>query len=228
MDILSGLNPQQRKAVTADLGPVLVLAGPGSGKTRVLANRIAYLIGSLGVRPYAILAVTFTNKAAREMEARVARLVGAGLTNGMLLGTFHGVCARILRREVEHLPYKSNFVIFDSDDQEAIVKRAIKDLNVDEKRYRPASVHAAISRAKNELIFPDTYPIATYRDEVISRAYKLYQQMLISCNAMDFDDLLVWTAQLMNENEAVREKYARRFEHVLVDEFQDTNQVQYQ
>ncbi|HVN54463.1 MAG TPA: UvrD-helicase domain-containing protein [Anaerolineaceae bacterium] len=228
MDMFSGLNPQQRKAVTADLGPVLVLAGPGSGKTRVLANRIAYLIGSLGVHPYAILAVTFTNKAAKEMEARVARLVGAGLTNGMLLGTFHGVCARILRREVEHLPYKSNFVIFDSDDQEGVVKRAIRDLNVDEKRFRAASVHAAISRAKNELILPDAYPILTYRDEVVSRIYQLYQQILINSNAMDFDDLLLWTTTLMNENPAVLEKYARRFEHVLVDEFQDTNQVQYQ
>ena len=225
-DLLYGLNAQQQQAVMAGLGPVLVLAGPGSGKTRVLTHRIAYLIGSMGVRPYQILAVTFTNKAAREMESRVTDLLG-GATHGLSLGTFHAVCARLLRREADHLPFKSNFIIFDADDQVNLVKQVLKDLDLDEKLYRPHSVHAAISRAKNELYLPETYPIETYRDEKIKQVYEQYQQRLLVNNGLDFDDLLLWTAQLLEENPAVREKYARRYEHVLVDEFQDTNMAQY-
>jgi DNA helicase-2/ATP-dependent DNA helicase PcrA len=226
MNFLTGLNPQQQAAVTAGLGPVLVLAGPGSGKTRVLTQRIAYLIGSLGVRPYHILAVTFTNKAAREMESRVASLLGAA-AKGVTLGTFHATCARILRREAENLPFNSNFVIFDSDDQLELVKRALDDLNLDPKHYRPQSVHASISNAKNELILPEEYLIQNYRDEVVKRIYSRYQELLLSSNGVDFDDLLLWTARLLEEYPAVREKYARRYEHVLVDEFQDTNLAQY-
>ena len=210
----------------AGLGPVLVLAGPGSGKTRVLTQRVAYLIGSMGVRPYHILAVTFTNKAAREMEARVTNLLGEN-AHGVSLGTFHATCARILRREAEQFPFNSNFVIFDSDDQLSLVKNALADLNLDEKLYRPQAVHAAISAAKNELILPDEYPQQTYRDEVYKRVYTRYQQFLLANNAVDFDDLLLYTAMLMDENIPTREKYARRFEHVLVDEFQDTNMAQY-
>jgi DNA helicase-2/ATP-dependent DNA helicase PcrA len=224
--LLDGLNPQQQQAVMAGTGPVLVLAGPGSGKTRVLTHRIAYLIGYLGVRPYHVLAVTFTNKAAREMEARVENLLGQS-TRGLTLGTFHAVCARILRREAEHLPFDSNYVIFDADDQLSIVKRVLKDLNVNDKLYRPQGVHAAISNAKNELILPDAFPVQTYRDEVIKRVYERYQQALLTSNALDFDDLLLWTAHLLEEQPAVRERYARRYEHILVDEFQDTNMAQY-
>jgi DNA helicase-2/ATP-dependent DNA helicase PcrA len=224
--MLSDLNPQQQQAVMAGLGPVLILAGPGSGKTRVLTRRIAYLIGSMGVRPYNILAVTFTNKAAREMESRVIELVGEN-TRGMTLGTFHAICARLLRREAEHLPFASNFVIFDEDDQLSLVKRAIAELNLDEKRYRPGGVHGAISNAKNELLLPDDYPVKDYRDEVVRRVYKRYQDLLLDNNALDFDDLLLWTAYLLEQNSAVREKYARRYEHILVDEFQDTNLAQY-
>ncbi len=226
VDFLTGLNPQQQQAVTAGLGPVLVLAGPGSGKTRVLTQRIAYLIGKLGVRPYQILAVTFTNKAAREMESRVLELLGER-AQGVSLGTFHATCARILRREAEHLPITSNFVIFDDDDQMSLMKRVIAELNLDEKSYRPQAILASISNAKNELILPDVYPGQTYRDEVVKRAYARYQQMLLANNAVDFDDLLLYTATLLGENALLREKYARRFEHVLVDEFQDTNQAQY-
>jgi len=226
MDILSGLNSQQRQAVTAGLGQTLVLAGPGSGKTRVLTHRIAYLIGDMGVRPYNILAVTFTNKAAREMENRVAKLL-SGSAQGLFLGTFHGVCARILRREADRLPFESNFVIFDADDQETLVKRAIREMNLNEKLYRPASIHAAISRAKNELIVADNFPINTYRDEIVARVFRRYQELLLNSNAVDFDDLLLWAVTLFEQNPDVREKYARRFEHVLVDEFQDTNQAQY-
>ncbi|MBI1793093.1 MAG: UvrD-helicase domain-containing protein [Chloroflexi bacterium] len=227
MDFLDKLNPQQRKAVTAGTGPILVLAGPGSGKTRVLTQRVAYLIANEGVRPYRILAVTFTNKAAREMQTRVEKLLGADATEGMMLGTFHSICARLLRRESEHLPLESNFVIFDADDQERIVKGIIKEFNLNDKLYRAASVHAAISNAKNELIGADDYPITNYRDEVVKRVYTEYQKRLVASNAVDFDDLLMYTARLLEDNPAVREKYARRFEQVLVDEFQDTNLAQY-
>lgn len=226
MNFLNGLNPQQIEAVTAGLGPVLVLAGPGSGKTRVLTQRIAYLIGSMGVRPYHILAVTFTNKAAREMESRVEGLLGPD-ARGVSLGTFHASCARILRRETENLPFRSNFVIFDSDDQLDLVKRSLEDLNLDPKHYRPQAVHGAISNAKNELILPEDFPVQNYRDEVVKRLYTRYQELLLASNGLDFDDLLLWTARLLEEFPAVREKYARRFEHVLVDEFQDTNLAQY-
>ncbi len=227
MDFLDKLNPQQRQAVTAGAGPVLVLAGPGSGKTRVLTQRVAYLIASEGVRPYQMLAVTFTNKAAREMGNRVRDMLGELAADGLWLGTFHSICARLLRRESENLPFDSSFVIYDDDDQQRVVKGAIRDLNLDEKTYRPQSVHGAISRAKNELIFPDDYPTQTYRDEVVKRVYKRYQEILKQNNAVDFDDLLLWTAYLLSEFPAVREKYARRFHHVLVDEFQDTNFAQY-
>ena len=226
MDLLAGLNTQQQQAVMVGLGPVLVMAGPGSGKTRVLTQRIAYLIGKMGVRPYNILAVTFTNKAAREMENRVINLLGED-ARGVTLGTFHATCARILRREAEHLPFNSNFVIFDEDDQMGLVKRVIADLNLDEKQYRPLAILNSISNAKNELILPDEYPLQTYRDEVVKRVYIGYQQMLLTNNAVDFDDLLLYTAFLLDDNTGVRERYARRYEHVLVDEFQDTNLAQY-
>jgi DNA helicase-2/ATP-dependent DNA helicase PcrA len=180
----------------------------------------------LGVHPYHILAVTFTNKAAREMGNRVVELLGQRI-RGLTLGTFHATCARILRREAEHLPINSDYVIWDSDDQINVVKRVLKDLDLDDKRYRPYSVHASISRAKNELILADDYPVQTYRDEVVKRIYHRYQQMLLSSNAVDFDDLLLWTAFLLEQQSIVRERYARRYEHILVDEFQDTNMAQY-
>ena len=227
MDILNDLNPQQRQAVVAPAGPVLVLAGPGSGKTRVLTNRIAYLINQMGAQPYQILAVTFTNKAAREMEARLGKVLDRSV-QGIWLGTFHAICARILRREQAYLPFTSSFVIFDDDDQNTLIKRAVKDLNLDEKLYKPASVRAAISNAKNNLILPKEYPASTYRDEVIARIYARYQELLISNNAVDFDDLLLYTWKLMQDNPTVREAYAKRLQYVLVDEFQDTNTVQYE
>ena len=227
MNFLDKLNPQQKSAVTAADGPVLVIAGPGSGKTRVLTQRVAYLIASEGVRPWQILAVTFTNKAAKEMQERVNAMLNEQATEGIMLGTFHSICARILRREADNLPLESNFVIFDSDDQERIVKAIIREFNLNEKLYRPASIHASISRAKNEIIGADDYPINTYRDEVVKRVYAEYQKRLVSMNAVDFDDILVYTARLLEENPAVRDKYAQRFRHVLVDEFQDTNLCQY-
>lgn len=225
--MLDSLNPQQKESVTAGEGPILVLAGPGSGKTRVLTQRIAHLISQRGARAYQILAVTFTNKAAREMNERVESLIGPQFTQGLMLGTFHSVCARILRREVDYIPYASNFVIFDSDDQQNVVKTALRELNLDEKRFRPRSVHGSISNAKNELIRPDMYPTSTYRDEVVKRVYTRYQELMIDNNAMDFDDLLMVTVRLLEEEPAIREKYAERFHHILVDEFQDTNMAQY-
>lgn len=207
-------------------GPVLVLAGPGSGKTRVLTNRIAYLIEAVGVRPYHILAVTFTNKAAREMEERVVQLLDSK-EQGLTLGTFHAVCARILRREAESLPIEANFVIYDADDQLDLVKRALADLNIDEKRNRPSRVHAAISNAKNELLLPDDFPVRTYSDEVVVRVYRRYQELLLTNNAVDFDDLLLWTAYILEKFPPITQKYSRRYEHILVDEFQDTNLAQY-
>jgi DNA helicase-2/ATP-dependent DNA helicase PcrA len=204
-----------------------VLAGPGSGKTRVLTRRLAYLIDRKQVSAHDIIAVTFTNKAAREMENRVVSLVRSS-TTGLWLGTFHAMCARLLRREAKALPFNENFVIFDSDDQEALVKRAIRELNIDEKTHRPAGVHAAISNAKNELLGPNEMPVVTYRDEVVKRVYARYQELLQVNNAVDFDDLLFYATQLLREHPLLKENYSRRFRHVLVDEFQDTNLAQYE
>jgi DNA helicase II / ATP-dependent DNA helicase PcrA len=225
--LLVDLNPQQRMAVTAGEGQILVLAGPGSGKTRVLTRRLAYLIDHENVPAFDIIAVTFTNKAAREMENRVSTLVQRNL-EGIWLGTFHAMCARMLRREANALPFSSNFVIFDDTDQETLVKRAMRELKIDEKIHRPAGVHAAISTAKNELLTAKEMPLNSYRDQVVARVYARYEELLQSNNAVDFDDLLFWAARLLQENPSIREKYARRFRHVLVDEFQDTNLAQYE
>jgi DNA helicase-2/ATP-dependent DNA helicase PcrA len=225
--LLDDLNPQQHRAVTAGDGQVLVLAGPGSGKTRVLTRRLAYLVERRGVPAYDIIAVTFTNKAAREMENRVVNMVQQNL-EGIWLGTFHAMCARLLRHESNYLPYKSNFVIFDADDQESLIKRALRELNIDDKTHRPGAIHAAISAAKNDLLLPEDLTIYTYRDEVVKRVYTRYQEMLAANNAVDFDDLLMVSARLLQEQPGVAERYARRFQHVLVDEFQDTNLAQYE
>jgi DNA helicase-2/ATP-dependent DNA helicase PcrA len=231
-DLLADLNPQQRQAVTAPPGPVLVLAGPGSGKTRVLAYRIAYLVQQQGVPQDAIVAVTFTNKAAREMGQRVSALLGyaPGMPSGLSLSTFHSLCARMLRREAERLPLQRSFVIFDEADQHALMRQTYKDLNLDPKQNKeihPARVHAAISNAKNELVEVQDYPRSTYFDEVTRRVYERYQELLLLNNALDFDDLLFWVVRMLNDQLEVREQYRRRFAHLLVDEFQDTNTAQY-
>jgi DNA helicase-2/ATP-dependent DNA helicase PcrA len=226
-DFLDDLNPQQREAVTAPDGQILVLAGPGSGKTRVLTRRIAWLIREQRIPPYNILAVTFTNKAAREMGNRVLTLVQASL-EGIWLGTFHAMCARLLRRESKLLPFKSNFVIFDEDDQAILVKRAMRELNLDDKQYRPPVFHSIISAAKNNLVLPKDFPSSNYREEIAKRVYTKYQDLLTENNAVDFDDLLLFAFKLLKENSDVRQNYGHRFEHVLVDEFQDTNTAQYE
>jgi len=227
MDILKHLNPRQKEAVTAEPGQVLVLAGPGSGKTRVLTRRIAHLIYTLGVRPASILAVTFTNKAAREMEGRVQKLLGGEL-EGLWLGTFHSLCARLLRRESRYLPFDEQYVIMDADDQEALVKRILKEFDLDDKVYNPFVIRDIISHAKNALILPAEYTARTHMQEAARRVYERYQQLLESNNAVDFDDLLLWTVRLFVDQPEVCQRYAARFEHVLVDEFQDTNQAQYE
>lgn len=241
-DLLSGLNPQQVKAVTASPGPTLILAGPGSGKTRVLTNRIAYLIQQ-GTPPFRIMAVTFTNKAAREMRERVEKLLGGAL-GGLTIGTFHSICARFLRREagaqqhpersgaqskdaVAPLHFTRDFVIFDDADQLAVVKQAMEKFKLDDKQYRPQGLLAAISKAKNELIPPEEFRAETYFAEIAGRVYAEYQKLLRLNNALDFDDLLTETAYLFRHNPEVLARYQQFYDHVLVDEFQDTNTAQY-
>jgi len=224
--LLKGLNPQQTEAVTAGEGPVLVLAGPGSGKTRVLTHRIAYLIREQGIYPSAIMAVTFTNKAAGEMRIRIENLLGDKL-KGLQIGTFHAICARLLRKEAASTPLRSDYLIYDTDDQEAVVKQALHELNLDDKKYRPRQMLNYISNAKNELIEPSQYRGQGYVGEVVSRVYARYQEILVANNARDFDDLLMDTAILLRDNDEVRERYQRYYEYLLVDEFQDTNAAQY-
>ncbi|HIP87759.1 MAG TPA: DNA helicase UvrD [Anaerolineales bacterium] len=227
IDLLADLNPQQRAAVTASDGPVLVLAGPGSGKTRVLTHRVAWLVLERAVPPHRIMAVTFTNKAAREMRRRLEDLLGHGRTGVLTLGTFHALCARILRREGPAIGIPRDYVIFDADDQRAIVRRVLRDLNIDDKQYRPAAVHAAISRAKNEMIPPEAYLPDSYFGEIVRRVYEQYQQRLRAGNGLDFDDLLMETVRLFREHPEVLARYQERYHHILVDEFQDTNMAQY-
>ena len=225
--LLNGLNEQQHEAVTAGMGPILVLAGPGSGKTSVLTRRIAYMISEMQVRPHHIMAVTFTNKAAGEMRQRVQRALDDQL-RGLQIGTFHSTCARLLRIEADALPYNEEYVIYDTDDQLSAVGQALAEENIDAKQYAPRKVLAVISKSKNEMILPHEFPINEYTDEVYARVYKRYQDILLDSNAMDFDDLLVQMVLLLRDNEVVREKYQKRYDFVLVDEFQDTNTVQYQ
>ncbi len=229
MDRLEGLNAQQLQAVSAPLGPVLVLAGPGSGKTRVLTHRIAYLIDHFGARPSEIMAMTFTNKAAREMRSRVDALLqdSPGSALGVSLGTFHALSARILRREADRLPFTRSFVIFDDADQQALMRKVIKELGLDSKQATPRRILATISNAKNELIDQDTFAAGSYYGEIVRRAYQRYQQLLMENNALDFDDILFWVVRLLRDDEDLQDAYRRRYQHLLVDEFQDTNTAQY-
>jgi DNA helicase-2/ATP-dependent DNA helicase PcrA len=224
---LEGLNDAQITAVTAPEGPILVLAGPGSGKTRVLTHRIVYLIRELRVAPWQIMAVTFTNKAAKEMNHRLEELLD-GRPRGLTMGTFHATCARILRQESDNLQgYRQDFVIFDTADQQQVVKQALKDLNLDDKKFPVNKMLNGISTAKNELITAEMYAAGNYIAEVTKRVYGRYQQVLMANNAMDFDDLLMNTVLLFDQRPDVLQKYQERYRHILVDEFQDTNTAQY-
>jgi len=227
MDLLHGLNPQQARAVEAPDGPVLVLAGPGSGKTRVLTHRVAYLVEVRKVWPRQILAVTFTNKAAREMRERLDKILGPTRAGELTLGTFHAICARWLRRDAPEIGLSRDFVIFDEDDQQQLIKRALTELNIDDKKYKPSAVLNAISNAKNELITPEIYQPPTYWHEMVRRIYPRYQELLRQSNALDFDDLLLEVVRLFDEKPDILSRYQDRYQHVLVDEFQDTNTVQY-
>ncbi|MDY6918313.1 MAG: UvrD-helicase domain-containing protein [Chloroflexota bacterium] len=226
MDVLDGLNAAQREAVEAIEGPVLILAGPGSGKTRVIAHRVAYLVKVWGISPYHILAVTFTNKAARELKERLYHLLGTSVDD-LTVGTFHATCARILRRESAHAGLDSRFVIYDDDDQMNLVKRSLQELDLDPKRYPPRVVLSGISAAKSRLVTPEYYVKHSYFDEVVQRVYEHYQALLADSKALDFDDLLMKTARLFQDHPDVLSRYQRRYYHVLIDEFQDTNIAQY-
>jgi DNA helicase-2/ATP-dependent DNA helicase PcrA len=228
MDILDPLNPAQREAVQVEDGPLLILAGPGSGKTRVIAHRIAYLVAERGVHPYRILAVTFTNKAAREMRDRVVALLGEPALS-ITMGTFHAVCARFLRVDGEKIGIGRSFAIYDDADQQALIRRAMTGLELDQKRFQPRALLSVISRAKSELAGPAAYAqgVRSYFEEVVARVYERYQALLGECNALDFDDLLMRTVVLFREAEDVLRRYQERYLHVLIDEFQDTNVAQY-
>jgi len=227
MDFLEVLNPQQERAVTAPAGPILVLAGPGSGKTRVLTSRVAWLVLEHGVAPWRVMAVTFTNKAAREMRERLEGLLGPSRARSLALGTFHATCARILRREAEAAGIPRDYVIFDTDDQQQLVKQALEDLNLDDKRYRPRSMLSAVSQAKSELVPAQAYPAQSYYGEIVKRVYERYQTLLAANSGLDFDDLLMVTATMFQERADVLARYREQYRHILVDEFQDTNQAQY-
>jgi len=229
MDILDGLNPKQREAVEAVGGPVLILAGPGSGKTRVIAHRVAYLIKVCGIRPRRIMAVTFTNKAAREMEERLRQLV-SGSVGDLTLGTFHAICARILRLDGRHVGVDHRFVIYDAEDQLSLIKRSIQEAGLDPKQFAPRAIASAISAAKSQVLLPEDYiqRSGSYFEEVVGRVYERYQQLLMQSNALDFDDLLMKAVMLFRNSSETLSRYQSRYLHVLVDEFQDTNVVQYE
>jgi DNA helicase-2/ATP-dependent DNA helicase PcrA len=228
MDILATLNPAQREAVEAIEGPVLILAGPGSGKTKVITHRIAYLLKSCGVSPHNIMAVTFTNKAAREMKDRLEQLLGQEI-EALTLGTFHAICARILRREGKVIGLESSFVIYDEEDQLSLIKQALEELNLDPKQYAPRALQSAISASKSRLIGPKDYAqrVSSYFEEIVHRIYQRYQQLLSQGRAVDFDDLLMKTVQLFQDQPQILKRYQSKYVHILVDEFQDTNVVQY-
>ena len=233
MDLLNDLNEAQRAAVEYIDGPSLVIAGAGSGKTRVLTYKIAYLL-SQGMKPWSIMALTFTNKAAREMKERIGKLVGNDLAQHLYMGTFHSIFSRILRAEAEHIGFNNNFTIYDESDSRSLIKAIVKELGLDDKKYKPAAVHAKISMAKNNLMSAAAYESDAAIFEQNKRAqmpevgkiFVAYVQRCKQANAMDFDDLLTLTYQLFREHEDIRHKYAARFDYVLVDEYQDTNHVQ--
>jgi superfamily I DNA/RNA helicase len=230
-DLLAGLNPPQRQAVTMTEGPLLVLAGPGSGKTRVITHRIAYLLQELGIAPWNVLAVTFTNKAAKEMKERLEALVGRQAQD-LAVGTFHAICSRVLRREAGAggLPLDRYFTVYDDDDQLRIVKEILRDMELSERQYNPRMIHGLISRAKNDLLGPAEYAdsVNKYIEEIAARVYKRYDATLRANNAADFDDLILLTYQLWRENPVILHEYQRRYKYIHVDEFQDTNKAQYE
>ncbi len=228
-DLLKGLNDKQYEAVVNTEGPCLVIAGAGSGKTKVLTHKIAYLIGEKQVHPWDILAITFTNKAANEMKERIANLVGDDAKD-IWMGTFHSICVRILRRFIDRIGFDSSFIIFDTSDQRTLVKACLKELSIDDKLLTDRSVLSEISNAKNEMLEPSQYEIRArgdFRKEKIASVYQLYQKRLKENNAIDFDDIINDTIKILMENPDILEYYANKFKYVLVDEYQDTNKSQF-
>ena len=225
---LADLNPAQREAVLTTEGPLLVIAGAGSGKTRVLTYRVAHLLAACGVKPNEILAITFTNKAAGEMKERVERTLGP-IARAIWIMTFHSACGRMLRSEAERLGYRSNFTIYDQADQVRLVKACLEELERDPKRFVPRGIHSQISNAKNQLIGPDEYAsrVASFYDQTVADVYNLYQRRLFASNAVDFDDMLMLTVDVLQRFPEARTKWAKAFRYVLVDEYQDTNHAQY-
>jgi len=225
---LADLNPAQREAVLTTEGPLLVIAGAGSGKTRVLTHRVAHLLATQGVKPNEILAITFTNKAAGEMRERLERMLGP-IARAIWILTFHAACGRILRREAQRLGYRSNFTIYDSADQVRLVKQCLEELERDPKRFTPRGIHSVISREKNNLVGPDAFRerVASFYDQTVADAYELYQRKLFGSNAVDFDDLLYLTVDVLERFPEAQERWRKAFRYVLVDEYQDTNHAQY-
>jgi DNA helicase II / ATP-dependent DNA helicase PcrA len=228
--LLESLNPVQREAVLHTEGPVLIVAGAGSGKTRALTHRIAYLIRELGLSPYAILAITFTNKAAREMAERVEGLLGERIARGMWILTFHSACARILRREHNHLGLPSSFTIYDEADTERLISGVLRDLNVDAKRFPPRAMATAIGKAKDVVVGADEYAnaAANFYEQIIAKVYVEYERRKRAAGALDFDDLISETVRLFRDHPEILEHYQERFRYILIDEYQDTNRAQYQ
>src|ERR671933_1286129 len=225
---LAELNPAQREAVLETEGPLLVIAGAGSGKTRVLTYRVGHLISACGVKTNEILAITFTNKAANEMKERLEDLLGPA-ARGLWILTFHAACGRILRREAPRLGYRTNFTIYDQADQVRLVKQCLEELERDPKRFVPRGIHGQISAAKNQLVGPEEYHrrVASFYDQTVADVYDLYQRRLFASNAVDFDDLLMLTVTVLEHFPDARERWQKAFRYVLVDEYQDTNHAQY-
>ncbi len=228
-DLLNSLNDKQKEAVLATEGPCLVIAGAGSGKTKVLTHKIAYLMAEKYIKPWNILAITFTNKAANEMKERVQNLVGEA-ANDMWIGTFHSICVRILRKFIDRIGFDNSFIIFDTSDQKTVVKECLKELKIDDKLFTDKSVMYEISNAKNEMLEPKAYATkysGEFRKETIAKIYELYQKKLKENNAIDFDDIINFTIKILTENTDILEFYTNKFEYVLVDEYQDTNKAQF-
>ena len=228
-EILKGLNDKQYEAVINTEGPCLVIAGAGSGKTKVLTHKIAYLIQEKNVAPWNILAITFTNKAANEMKERVAGLIGEQAKD-LWMGTFHSICVKILRSHIDRIGFDSSFIIFDTSDQRTLIKKCIKELELDDKSFTERSVQSEISNAKNEMLEPDEYLARNkgdFRKEKIALIYEKYQKTLKENNAIDFDDIINFTIKIFNENKDILDYYSNKFKYVLVDEYQDTNKAQF-
>ena len=228
-DLIEGLNDRQKEAVISTEGPCLVIAGAGSGKTKVLTHKIAYLISEKYVKPWNIIAITFTNKAANEMKERIQNIIGDA-ANDLWMGTFHSICVKILRKYIDRIGFDHSFLIFDTSDQKTLIKECLKDLKVDDKLFTDRAVLSEISNGKNEMLEPKDYKIkyaGDFRRETIGNIYELYQQRLKENNALDFDDIINYTIKILTENPDVLEYYTEKFKYVLVDEYQDTNKAQF-